>query len=100
MKAIRPAIGPALDDPPTAPKPVSLDTLAAAIVRARNLRVQAECMVEKVISTIEQTMAALEHQKQEAEGGLGEARRIELEEIARFVSECKELGVKAEDIAS
>lgn len=98
MRAIRPAIGPALDEPPTAPKPLSLDELAKNIVRARNLRVQAETMVAKVESSIEQTMAALSLQKQEAERALGEARRVEKEEVFRLVSECKELGIRPEDL--
>lgn len=100
LKALKPAIGPALDDPPTAPKPLSLDELAKNIVRARNLRVQAETMVAKVESTIEQTMAALQLQKQEAERGLGEARRIEKDEILRLISECRELGIRPEDITT
>lgn len=100
LKALKPTIGPALDDPPTAPKPMSFDELAKNIVRARNLRVQAETMVAKVESSIEQTMAALSLQKQEAERSLGEARRVEKEEIARLVAECKELGIRAEDLVA
>lgn len=100
LKALKPAIGPALDEPPTAPKPTSLDELARNIIRARNLRVQAETIVAKVESSIEQTMAALELQKQEAERSLAEARRVEREEVARLVTECRELGIKSEDLVS
>ncbi len=100
MRAIRPAIGPALDEPPTAPSPMTLDELGRGIIRARNLRVQAEAMVAKVESSIEQTMAALSLQKQEAERSLGEARRIEKDEIAKFVKEAKELGIRPEDLTT
>ena len=100
LKALKPNIGPGLDDPPTAPSPMTLDELSRCIIRARNLRVQAEAMVAKVDSSIEQTMAALSLQKQEAERSLGEARRIEKEEIARFVKEAKELGIRPEDLVS
>jgi len=100
LKALKPTIGPALDDPPTAPKPLSMDDLAKNIIRARNLRVQAETMVEKVENSIEQTMSALSLQKQEAERSLVEARRIEKDEIAKFVKEAKELGIRPEDLVT
>ena len=98
LHAIRPAIGPARDEPPTAPSPTSLDEIKTLIIRARNLRVQAETVVAKVENSIEQTMAALALQKQEAERALGEARRVEREEIAKLISECLELGIRAEDV--
>lgn len=100
LKALKPTIGPALDDPPTAPKPLGMDDLAKNIIRARNLRVQAETMVEKVENSIEQTMSALSLQKQEAERSLVEARRIEKDEIAKFVKEAKELGIRPEDLVT
>ncbi len=100
IRTVLSGAGPGLDDPVTAPKPLSLDTLAQAIIRSRNLRVQAETVVAQVEEATTRTMAALEQQKREAVRALDEARKVEREDVGRLVAECKELGIKPEDLVS